>query len=72
MAREIKRRLRDWLWQPLLQPVPWVVAAILGAILSVLWVIVVGRFLSAGVDRGGTRRSPRGAGPGGLMERTRR
>jgi low temperature requirement protein LtrA len=33
---------------PLLQPIPWVFAALLGVILSVLWFIVVGRFLSAG------------------------
>jgi len=31
-----------------LQPAPWALAALLGIILSVLWLIVVGRFLSAG------------------------
>ena len=32
----------------LLHPAPWILSAALGAILSVLWLIVVGRFLSAG------------------------
>ncbi len=50
----------------LLQPAAWVLALLLGAILTVLWIVVVGLFLRA--DAWGEERPARGAEVDGATE----